>query len=391
MGDTPPAYRAAQHIIEDTEGLREEIEERTRNGETCKQIADALQVKGINVSSKTISRRRVEWGLRKRVYKLGYTPIDIRGRVSRVRARVPGEEVSLVGRENRDYRKEEIFRLSNEGKTAEEIAAILEEQGVNLKGGASTVLRLQTVWRLIPYDSDRANGRGRFAKYRQKPKPDDQVKKTAGRKKKAKEPEEPVPVMGPTLHYPVNCSFGTYRRIAAGQTQAPHGQPAQMALQSFADDPIQIDSGADSDSDGGAEPLPMYDGYSPQFAETSMIPVPERNAGHQSQPASSTAQQGSDANGNSRPSARPRAQPAASQTIVQSMDVMSAELLVDLATSSLAAANKLKGLMIAVQLQRPAPDSLGVLPPSAEDIATARRKFVEAARIAVDLALDEPA
>lgn len=43
-----------------------EIGERTGAGETSKQIAEALQAKGLDISHKSVSRRRLELGLRKR-------------------------------------------------------------------------------------------------------------------------------------------------------------------------------------------------------------------------------------------------------------------------------------------------------------------------------------
>ena len=82
---TPGPFRNSK--FDNTEALRDEIEARTRHGETCRQIAVALAEKGINVSAKTISRRRVDWGLRKRVYKVGYTPLtnqDYAARKARV-------------------------------------------------------------------------------------------------------------------------------------------------------------------------------------------------------------------------------------------------------------------------------------------------------------------
>lgn len=56
---------------------------------------------------------------------------------------------------------------------------------------------------------------------------------------------------------------------------------------------------------------------------------------------------------------------------------MSAEMLVDLATSTLAAANRVKELYVAQQSQRPV---LGMTTiPTAEDIALAKQKVREAA------------
>lgn len=53
------------------EAFKPEIEERTRRGENCKTIADALITMGVQTSDKAISRVRIKWGMRKRV---GYDP-----------------------------------------------------------------------------------------------------------------------------------------------------------------------------------------------------------------------------------------------------------------------------------------------------------------------------
>lgn len=49
------------------EDFRAEVEERTRSGESCEAIADALIAQGVQVTSKSISRWRILWGFRKRV------------------------------------------------------------------------------------------------------------------------------------------------------------------------------------------------------------------------------------------------------------------------------------------------------------------------------------
>lgn len=45
---------------------RQEIEQLTAAGESCENIAALLRSKGIDISSKTVSRYRVNWGLRQR-------------------------------------------------------------------------------------------------------------------------------------------------------------------------------------------------------------------------------------------------------------------------------------------------------------------------------------
>lgn len=49
------------------EDFRAEVEERTRNGESCEQIADALIAQGAQVTAKSVGRWRILWGFRKRV------------------------------------------------------------------------------------------------------------------------------------------------------------------------------------------------------------------------------------------------------------------------------------------------------------------------------------
>lgn len=49
------------------EDFREEIEERTRNGQGCKAIAEILIEKGVDTSARAVSGQRTKWGLRQRV------------------------------------------------------------------------------------------------------------------------------------------------------------------------------------------------------------------------------------------------------------------------------------------------------------------------------------
>nr|OQO24252.1 hypothetical protein B0A51_08697 [Rachicladosporium sp. CCFEE 5018] len=69
-------------------------------------------------------------------------------------------------------------------------------------------------------------------------------------------------------------------------------------------------------------------------------------------------------------------------------DIMSANLMVDLAISMLSAANDVKDLMIAGEIRRPATNSITGLPPSHEEVISAKRKLKEATRCAWDLAKD---
>lgn len=50
----------------DLEPYRDDILQRTAAGESCEQIATALRANGFDVSAKTVSRYRVNWGIRQR-------------------------------------------------------------------------------------------------------------------------------------------------------------------------------------------------------------------------------------------------------------------------------------------------------------------------------------
>lgn len=70
FGRTSAVYRIDGEGVKrrvNAEEFRAEVEERTRNGESCEQIADALIAQGAQVTSKSISRWRILWGFRKRV------------------------------------------------------------------------------------------------------------------------------------------------------------------------------------------------------------------------------------------------------------------------------------------------------------------------------------
>ena len=69
-------------------------------------------------------------------------------------------------------------------------------------------------------------------------------------------------------------------------------------------------------------------------------------------------------------------------------EVMSVEILVDLATSTLSAAHNLKDMLLAYQGQRPSYDSRTGLPPTSSDLSNARMKVREAAGLMLDLAAD---
>lgn len=83
---------------------------------------------------------------------------------------------------------------------------------------------------------------------------------------------------------------------------------------------------------------------------------------------------------------QPDPAPTAHTTVNVAAQLMSAELLVDLATSTLAAASRVKELCVAQQMQRPARGAQGSSPPTDSDIASAKQKVREAAGVMYDLA-----
>lgn len=52
------------------EDFKDEIEDRTKNGQGCKAISEALVAKGVDTSSRAVARQRMKWGLRQRVSQL---------------------------------------------------------------------------------------------------------------------------------------------------------------------------------------------------------------------------------------------------------------------------------------------------------------------------------
>ena len=133
-----------------------------------------------------------------------------------------------------------------------------------------------------------------------------------------------------TMHYPTNCSFGPQKRA--------NGTDVDQ------DD----DSGLDPDLESA--PLPFMDDYS--------APAASQQQQHQT----------------------------ASKDV--SAEIMSVDFLVDLANSTLGAANNLKDMLLAYQAQMPIPNSSSSRPPTLEDLATARKKVREAAAVMHDLAAD---
>ena len=352
-----------------------EIESRTNAGESCKQIADALQANGHQISDKTVARWRVRWGHRKRA------PRTTKGQPLRAPRINTRRDVARDGsrRTEQDVTKERITQLTRDGKTAEEINEILQAQGVVMKRGVSTVWRLQTYWKLIPFDSQRSNGTGPYSKWRTQPcrqKPrKERVPKgdRPPRAKKAKAPKETAAEPdGTVLHYPTNCAFGPQKR----GLRAPQADDGPESRLGAAADPMHIDS--DSESEPGFydeldEHDPELGGEHNASSQHNLQAHAPRYWDHQTSSCSGTHM-----------TPQPTPQSAA---VPGSADIMSAELLVDLANSALVAATDLKDLILAVQMRRPARNSLGALPPSAQDIMSAKKRVREAASMVVDLAM----
>ena len=181
------------------EQFRSEIEERTALGETCEQIAAALRAQGADITNKTVSRRRVEWGLRKRPFS------KLMGK----KAAKPRPKKAYTKNANASERKAEIEARTERGETAEQIAAALIAQGYELKAGAGSILRLQTFWGLIPHDEARSRGR------RKRDSTGAGVKKINAPKVSKRETEREANKQQQTLtlHYPTNCSFGPKKRV----------------------------------------------------------------------------------------------------------------------------------------------------------------------------------
>lgn len=235
-----------------------------------------------------------------------------------------------------DQRKQDITVRTQRGETAEQIADALAAQGCELKKGASTVWRLQTYWGLIPYDAARARGKHSNPRPRKTPAPP-----------RRKVPATPT---DPTAFYPTNCAHGPQKRALA-----PNIDRAD-------DRPINMDPSFDSD------PEPLPDMINNDFSSSPDL---------SSEPVSHTA-------------IMDRIQPdpaSGAQTSVNvAAQLMSAELLVDLATSTLAAAGRVKELYVAQQMQRPARGSLSSSSPTDIEIANAKQKVREAAGVMYDLA-----
>lgn len=296
-----------------TEQYRREIEARTALGESCAQIAAALQAQGVNISSTTISRRRLEWGLNKNVPHKAHGARKSKTQLDRSIGRAAGASARRV----------EIETRTRNGQSAEQIADALLAQGWKLERGASTVMRLQTVWGLVPRDPDRPKARSQSRASAPRVK-QPELPTTS---KREQEREANREQQSSTMHYPTNCSFG----------------PKKRAREDYLEDPI--DTAAD------------FTDYGPLYNDTSPTP------------------------------------PASQQDDTASLhdisaEIMSVDILIDLATSTLSAANNLKEMLLAHQGQRTTQKGRPGIITTLNDLANARKKVREAAGLMLDLATD---
>lgn len=336
---------------------RPEIEARTLNGESCDIIAEALRtIHGIQVSAKTISRKRVEWGLRKRS-KRQETAETLARRAARYNNK---PSPFSFKRKRQAQNKEEITMRTQRGEAVEQIADALTAQGVQLNKGVQTVMRLQTFWGLVPPDINKMKGKKtpQQLEDRKAARKADKIARKAAAKE-AKERAVPANQPDEIIHYPGNCTAGpgqlSSRSLPYGLTATGDG----------ANDPINIQPGLDDSDDDDWNPLPPIDeDPAPDYH------VEQANAQQPHQPQMH------------RPSQRQV------QQLDFSREIMSAELMVDLANSMLMAANGVKDTLVAAEQGRPIVGSRSHMPPGVEDIMLARRKLKEATRCAWDLAKD---
>ncbi|KAH8667069.1 hypothetical protein BX600DRAFT_436436 [Xylariales sp. PMI_506] len=151
FGRTSSVYLVGQDGVKrraTAEDFRSEVEERTRNGESCEQIADALIAQGAQVTAKSIGRWRIQWGFRKRAMRK-------QTKVARPKEQVPFTKKKL----RQSQHKADITELSEQGLPPEEVAREMSARGMVLKKGASTIVRLQTAWGLRGSEDTRLRNR----------------------------------------------------------------------------------------------------------------------------------------------------------------------------------------------------------------------------------------
>ncbi|KAJ4415505.1 hypothetical protein N0V82_007307 [Gnomoniopsis sp. IMI 355080] len=131
--------------------FKDEITERTKNGEGCKAIAESLIAMGVDTSVRAVARQRMKWGLRQRA-KRKMTEQGIanirKAHLEQAKRMANSDPVPVKRVRIRVLRKAEIIRMTKEGMSAADIAENLIARGVTLARGAATVERLRTVWGL---------------------------------------------------------------------------------------------------------------------------------------------------------------------------------------------------------------------------------------------------
>ncbi|KAJ4387473.1 hypothetical protein N0V93_008065 [Gnomoniopsis smithogilvyi] len=131
--------------------FKDEITERTKNGEGCKAIAEAFIAMGVDTSVRAVARQRMKWGLRQRA-KRKMTEQGIanirKAHLEQAKRMANSDPVPVKRVRIRVMRKAEITRMTKEGMSAAQIAENLIARGVKLARGAATVERLRTVWGL---------------------------------------------------------------------------------------------------------------------------------------------------------------------------------------------------------------------------------------------------
>lgn len=63
----PKSKARGSGFFSNLDQFKDEIEERTKGGQGCKAIAEALIEKGVDTSARAVARQRMKWGLRQRV------------------------------------------------------------------------------------------------------------------------------------------------------------------------------------------------------------------------------------------------------------------------------------------------------------------------------------
>ncbi|KAG8162301.1 hypothetical protein KVR01_008066 [Diaporthe batatas] len=122
------------------EDFRDEIEERTRNGQGSKAIADALIEKGVDTNGKAVSAQRLRWGIRTKARRRT-TERGI-ANIKKAHAERKAREANTVRVRNlnqidrvRKMRHAEVLPMSREGMSVAEIEKNLKDRGVVYKRG----------------------------------------------------------------------------------------------------------------------------------------------------------------------------------------------------------------------------------------------------------------